>query len=175
MSDLSPNYSLDHMGNLLLITIAHHGKRSRVGLWIITWIGSAFLLWRWGNSALFTQDLFFPFALFSWLIGGFLTIFLMVWRFWGVEIVEVNSLMLRVNRSIWGIGFTQIYNVSQIHDMQLALQIEHKTKSDYLALLLGQIAFGYGTQKIHFGVGLPEQDSQEIVEQIQRYYPYFLS
>ena len=114
------------------------------------------------------------FWLISWLLSSLFITFLLVWRTFGVETVDIDALMVRVTRQIGCIGYTKTYQTSLVRHLRACPAV---SKNDSFWTILqsvlgGTIAFNHTSQVVRFGVGLDKAEAQEIIRNIQRQHSF---
>jgi len=169
-TESSPNhFTVDHFGSQLMITITHNRPLKPL-LRLLFGIGvTAVFATQFISKQAKISEQFIRFWLTSWLLTSLFVLFLLVWRTFGVETIDIDALMMRVTRQIGCIGYTKTYQTSLVRELQTcpAVSKNDSFMTSLHSVLGGTISFNHVSQIIRFGVGLNKADAQEIVQNIQ--------
>ncbi len=169
-TESTPNhFTVEHFGSQLMITITHHHPLKPLLTWLLVSGVTAVISTRFLSNQTSTDEQFIWFWLTSWLIGSLFSTFLLMWRTFGVETVDIDTLMVRVTRQIGCVGYTKTYQTSLVRNLRTRSKMSRKESfsSTLHSILGGAIAFNHTSQIVRFGVGLGKADAQEIVQNIQ--------
>jgi hypothetical protein len=103
------------------------------------------------------------------------TIYSLLWRFAGREIVSANKDLLVVTRKLFGWKSYKAYKTSDISALRIWRPIDYQTELFFdLKSLFGHaetIAFDYGARSFRFANGLDEAEGRQIIREIQSHLP----
>ena len=104
-------------------------------------------------------------------------LYTLLWNIVGKEIITINRYNITIKRAIFGIGLSQTYQLSQVHNLRRSLTtprlftMEHNLQQWGFAG--GSIAFDYKRNTYRFGLLLSEKDADVLVMRISQYMAAF--
>ncbi len=132
-----------------------------------------------------------------WTAIGILGIYIVLWRFFGKEVLEASSKALSIEKSAMGIGRKKVYAAGHVRNLRtVRYNRTLKNLPKNLVWLTpaysfmvsgvfstsplqedssGPLAFDYGHRTIRFAPGLDEAEAKQIVAEIQNKFPQYRS
>jgi hypothetical protein len=144
--------------------------------WLVGWgVGEAFAIRELAFGAAGSGDLFLAAWLLAWTAGGLAAIFTWLWNLSGREIVAADASSLTIRREVLGIGRTREYQLAAVRDLRVERRSlvpsgrssRGQSVVRHAGLGGGPIAFDYGYMTQHFGAGLDDPETQDIVDALR--------
>lgn len=187
-----PRYDVSELPGKLVITLPFRGHWFAIaflGFWLVGWaVGEVVVLtilvtgfWQalqngfaigpggWGIGA-------FLFAwLGGWTVGGAFAIYSWLWNIGGREIVEIDDLVLRIEKRIPGLCRAREYRVSDVACLRHAPQPGNPwamgPNLQQWGSSAGAFAFDYGASTVRFGIGVDEAEAKQVMVVISQRFP----
>jgi hypothetical protein len=144
-------------------------------VWLAGWaLGEGFAIsgLRAGSGA----DAFLLIWLIGWTLGGCWTLFSWLWMLAGQERIVLGPAALTHRYELFGIGRTREYELGNVRRLRVSSNPiktwASGSRSWYLGLSGGVIAFDYGAKTIRFGASLDEPEGQMIVSRLKERYGF---
>ena len=143
-------------------------------LWLIAWYfglrgaGSALGNIGFGSDGYAVLDGFLLLWLLLWLAGGLFVLGVLLWGYFGREIVTFSPTELTLKRTIFGIGPKHSYDRAAVKNLRF-----RPVKTDFFSANSkwsvwgvgpGKVQFSYGGKSRSFGLGLSDAAAVEVVE-----------
>jgi len=117
-----------------------------------------------------TPEAFLGFWIVAWTLGGAWAICILLWQFFGLEMLEVDGGMLIHRVQILGVGRNHCFQLSNVRRFR-AVDFTPSVFSNQAAWMpplfgsgIGQIAFDYGARSIRVGQSLEEAEAHQLVK-----------
>ena len=119
-----------------------------------------------------TDDIFMYLIILLFLIPiGLALIFLLMWNLFGRENIIITDDILKVKRSIFGMGFEKEYILTEVKNIRLSNSRVYFFNMRYLLESLGYgggiLAFDYGMKTINFAGSIEEAEGHKIINIIK--------
>lgn len=155
--------------------------RALLALWLVLWgwsllavVGSVA---RLGGAATGLVGGFFLVSwLASWLLGGGVALYGLLWMWCGEEILVVRPDAVILQRRLFGFGRPKVYQAESVAALRLS-----PPEKGLLALVgswrffgfgAGLLAFNYGVRVVTFGEGITPAEGEVLLERLQRTAPF---
>jgi hypothetical protein len=142
-----------------------------LGAWLGAWfLGETSAIQQVVSGKSHSSDFFMLFWLCGWTIGGGWAILTLLWNAAGREEITVGQGMIKIKKTIWGIGLSREYTLSSTRDFRVVS--DHNSDSafngtrglGFWGYICGPIVFDYGMKTIKFGLGIDEAEARYIIE-----------
>jgi len=100
-------------------------------------------------------------------------LYAMLWNIVGKEIITINKEKIVIRQTIFGSGFSQTYQLSQVSNIRRSLTepalFTLENNMQYWGFAGGSVAFDYKGRICRFGLLLSKENADVLVAQINRY------
>ncbi len=179
-----PRHRCEVLGNSLRITIPSLKKWPTLILFVgelAVWsVAGPAIAWVLVSGRLDDRALgaFLMLWLTMWAISEIISVYAVLWQFFGQEEIEVAPDSIAIRQAILGIGWPKVFSSEHISRMRTdaASSVEpYASGSDGVSLSKGTgvIAFAYKKGTIRMGIGIDLAEAEEIIAEIQRQYPQY--
>lgn len=115
---------------------------------------------------------FLLFWLVGWTVGGVVALYKISWQLVGREIINVERGLLRIEKSVKGIGRKKVYDIKSIQNIDInPTQDLGDWGGNYNRNLFGmkggKIKFDYGMKTIKFANDIDEAEARMIIEKLK--------
>lgn len=142
--------------------------------WMGGWVmGEAFAIRTIFNSDTpIIANAFLLFWLVGWTVGGAFVIYTISWQLVGREIINVERGLLRIEKSVKGIGRKKVYDINSIQNIDINPTQDFGIWGGNYNLNLfgmkgGKIKFDYGMKTIKFANDIDEAEARMIIEKLK--------
>jgi len=176
----SSRYTAYDLGDILKIIISSKKQWFFILymiFWIILWATVEFyVLLNFSNQLTDFGPIIIPWF-GGWTISIILIIYILTWKLFGKEVIEISYKSIRINRVIFGFGIPKEYPSENIKYLCVTnKEISRWPRKRQLCdLSIGIIAFNFGSKIIYFGSGIDETDAKQIIEEINQRFPQYRS
>ncbi|CAH1001106.1 hypothetical protein LEM8419_02044 [Neolewinella maritima] len=143
-------------------------------LWLIAWYfglrGASSALGNigFGKDGYAVLDGFLLFWLLLWLAGGVFVLGVLLWGYFGREVVTQSPTTLTLQRTVFGLGPKQAYSRQEVKNLRFRPVktdvFSANSKWSVWGMGPGKVQFSYGGKSRSFGLGLPDEAALEVVE-----------
>lgn len=145
-----------------------------ISIWMLGWLaGEVFVF-----VAVFTSDqpllanAFLLFWLIGWTVGGVMAFLMLAWQLGGKEIISLENNLLKIEKSIEGIGRKKFYDIHTIKNLSIQptqdLGFWGKSYSINMPNIKnGKIKFDYGMKTIKFADEIDEAEARMIMNKLK--------
>ncbi len=168
--------SITDLGNELQISIPSK-KNVFIILFLLAWSCG----WFFGEKEVITTLLnpetanknsgFLIVWLIGWTIGGMAVFGTILWLLFGREIISLSHSRIKIERSVWGIGWKKEYDFSQAKNFRNAPDMNispfgFRQKNPIIGS--PKIAFDYGMRTIRFACDVDEAEGAHLLDRIRK-------
>lgn len=169
---------IDNLNNNYKITIP--SKKNWFGLIFGTaWIGG----WYYGfktaissfnfdtGNSIFEFDGFMTFWLIGWTIGGITILAMLLWGYFGKEMIEFNRDDVHFEKTIFGIGIKKKLNKKEVKNFRFEKINDSAFNGNrwaFWGLGPGKIKFDYGFKTYSFGLGTDDAETNYLIEELNK-------
>lgn len=115
----------------------------------------------------------------GWFAGEVIVTYILLWGFFGREIITVHQGVMKVKNDIAGIGWTRTFNVNMIKDMMINVVTTNKpfeVKADFRSEKkkfggIGLINFGYEGKTCRFCMSADKNDAEQVLTELKKALP----
>jgi hypothetical protein len=110
----------------------------------------------------------------AWTVGGGIAIVTWLWNLVGVEKVLLGPSTLMTRREVLGVGPRKEFALPSVSRLRTNMGFSNTVyrMSPLQMVSGGMIAFDYGAQTFHFGVGLDEAEAERIIARMRSRYAF---
>jgi hypothetical protein len=143
-------------------------------LWLIGWIYALSckpLDFNSEGSEKLSSDNFYLLWMIGWTGGGLYVAFLLLWGFFGREIIVVENGVMSIKRSLFGIGMKRSLNslqIRNIHFEKVETGLIGARNKTLWGPGPGKIVLDYGFRTFSFGLGIDDAEANYIAELLKR-------
>ena len=147
-------------------------------LFMMVWLGGWAVGEYFAVNTLLSSDgplfanAFILFWLVGWTFGGGVAFYTVLWQLIGREIISVESGLLTIKRSVFGLGSTRKFETGSIKNMHVIPDQEISIPGIYNKKLSGRqggkIRFDYGMKTIRFGMDIEEPEANMIIDRLRQ-------
>jgi hypothetical protein len=151
--------------------------------WFILIFGTAWLggwyfgfknvigMFRFSEDGFGGIDGFMTFWLIGWTIGGLFVVGLLLWGYFGKEILKIENSKITLNKNIFGIGTNKVLKKSEVKNVRFnEVEINYFSGKNRWAIWgvgEGKIKFDYGMKTYSLGLGLDDAEASYLIEQLK--------
>ncbi len=143
-------------------------------LWLVAWYfglrGAMSALGNigFGSGGYAVLDGFLLLWFLLWMAGGLFVLGVLLWGYFGREIVTLSATELSLQRTVFGLGPTQTYDRDEVKNIRF-----RPVKTDFFSANSkwsvwgvgpGKVQFSYRGKSRSFGLGLEDEAAVEVVE-----------
>ncbi|MCD8450354.1 hypothetical protein LNI98_11710 [Tenacibaculum dicentrarchi] len=119
----------------------------------------------------FGVDGFMSFWLIGWTIGGIMIIGMLLWGYFGKELIEFNRQNVNFQKTIFGIGIKKQLDKKEVKNFRFEQVNESAFGGNrwaFWGLGPGKIKFDYGFKTYSFGLGTDDAESKYLVDELNK-------
>ncbi len=170
--------NVEEIGSRLSITIPakkNWGIIFFFCIWLTGWaIGGGFALQKVfaAASADGGSETFIKLWLVGWAYGVVLVLSLLLWTFFGKELIESDGSMLKVERTLFGIGVKRRFDITEVKNFRVIPEVEPspfaRRGNVPTPFSGGKIRFDFGLKSYSFGLELDQPEAQYLCDFLSR-------
>jgi len=133
---------------------------------------SAWGTFRFGESGLEGVDAFMTVWLICWTLGGVSIVGLLLWGYFGKELLEIENRQVVLSKKVFGIGTNKVLKKSEVKNIRFnKVKINYFSGTNRWAIWgvgEGKIMFDYGMKTYSFGLALDDAEANHIIEKMKQ-------
>lgn len=164
------HYHTYPFGNQLTIAISGQWTRRQLAsviLWVFGWFIAISWFYPWLDEQEISGVNLFPLTILSWLFGCVYILAIVLWAWFGCEIIALDSQELSHSRSLFGINTHKTFPVDAIQHWRFLPETQNHT---WQWVFSGNIAFDVQKETIRIGSRLTPREAENILTEIQHYW-----
>jgi hypothetical protein len=147
-------------------------------IFMTAWMGGWVMGETFAIGAIFNSDTpifanaFLLFWLVGWTVGGAFVLYTISWQLVGREIINLERGLLKIEKSVKGIGRKKVYDINSIQNIDInPTQDLGMWGGNYNRNLFGmkggKIKFDYGMKTIKFANDIDEAEARMVIEKLK--------
>jgi len=163
------HYHTYPLGDQLTIAISGQWTKRQMAsviLWVFGWFITISWFYPWLDEQEISGVNLFPLTVLSWLLGCVYVLSVVLWAWFGSEIIALDSQKLSHSRYLLGINTQKTFPANAIQHWRFLPDTQNHT---WQWIFHGNIAFDVQEKTIQIGSRLTQEEAEQILAEIRRY------